>query len=63
MKDFAIKHKENFDLLCESFSPRLLSLSQETNDLYIQTIVNIINIMLKKDKEKGICFYNYYIAI
>lgn len=52
MKDFAIKHKENFDLLCESFSPRLLSLSQETNDLYIQTIVNIINIMLKKDKEK-----------
>jgi len=57
MKGFTVKHKEDFDLLCESFSPRLLTLSQETNDLYVQTIVNIINIILKKDKEKGIYIF------
>jgi len=53
MKDFAIKHKNNFDLLCESFSPRLLLLSEENNDLFIETIINVINIMLNKDKENG----------
>ncbi|OUM60757.1 hypothetical protein PIROE2DRAFT_13394 [Piromyces sp. E2] len=54
MKDFALKHKENFNLLCESFSPRLLLLSEENNNLYIETIINVINIILKKNTEKVI---------
>ncbi|ORX57170.1 hypothetical protein BCR36DRAFT_395293 [Piromyces finnis] len=52
MKDFALKHKENFDLLLQSFSPRLLLLSEESNDFYIETIINVINIILKKEKVK-----------
>ncbi|ORX79560.1 hypothetical protein BCR32DRAFT_294364 [Anaeromyces robustus] len=53
LKDFARKHKEHFDMLYESFSQELLLISNNSNDLiYLQTIINIINIMLKKDKEK-----------
>ncbi|KAL6621345.1 PTHB1 N-terminus-domain-containing protein [Neocallimastix sp. 'constans'] len=51
MKDFSTKHKEDFELLCESFSPRLLLISEDNNDTYFQTIIDSINMMLRKDKK------------
>jgi len=53
MKDFSTKHKEDFELLCESFSPRLLLISEDNNDTYFQTIIDSINMMLRKDKKNG----------